>query len=221
MPLKRVDFDDSEVRQLLPGLAYTLPPKPARPDFLETSAAAIVATACEGLARCTGAGQDCGGRRPRRRAGGRLPRAGETPALACDLTAEEKAGLAAAIDELKATSTPTAARPPRCVCPSRTAHRSPWSSSFFVPQQYGSAAIFDPVSVLQRDASRDYYATKDRAERLRQKSRELYKAVHNMYDRAVRKQAARKGGTEPVRQGRHAAPVRRALQSKPLGHPQG
>ena len=28
----------------------------------------------------------------------------------------------------------------------------------------------------------DYYATKDRAERLRQKSRELYKAVHNMYD---------------------------------------
>ena len=45
--LKRVDFDDSEVRQLLPGLAYTLPPKPARPDFLETSAAAIVAAACE------------------------------------------------------------------------------------------------------------------------------------------------------------------------------
>ena len=26
--LKRVDFDDSEVRQLLPGLAYTLPPSP-------------------------------------------------------------------------------------------------------------------------------------------------------------------------------------------------
>ena len=38
----------------------------------------------------------------------------------------------------------------------------------------------------------DYYATKDRAERLRQKSRELYKAVHNLYDRAVRKQAARR-----------------------------
>ncbi len=35
--LKRVDFDDSEVRQLLPGLAYTLPPKPARPDFLVNS----------------------------------------------------------------------------------------------------------------------------------------------------------------------------------------
>ena len=37
-----------------------------------------------------------------------------------------------------------------------------------------------------------YYAEKDRAERLRTKSKELHKAVHNMYERAVRKQAARK-----------------------------
>ena len=28
--LKRVDFEDSDVRQLLPGLPYTIPPKPAR-----------------------------------------------------------------------------------------------------------------------------------------------------------------------------------------------
>ena len=28
--LKRVDFEDSDVRQLLPGLPYTTPPKPAR-----------------------------------------------------------------------------------------------------------------------------------------------------------------------------------------------
>ena len=40
---KRVDFEDSEVRQLLPGLPYTVPPKPARPDFLSVSAASIVA----------------------------------------------------------------------------------------------------------------------------------------------------------------------------------
>ena len=47
MPLKRVDFEDSEIRQLLPGLPYTLPPKPNKPDFLATSAAAMVAAACE------------------------------------------------------------------------------------------------------------------------------------------------------------------------------
>lgn len=36
-----------------------------------------------------------------------------------------------------------------------------------------------------------YYAKKDRAERLRQKSKQLRKTVANMYERAVRKQAAR------------------------------
>lgn len=37
--LKRVDFEDSEVRQLLPGLAYTLPPQPQKASFLGVSAA--------------------------------------------------------------------------------------------------------------------------------------------------------------------------------------
>lgn len=49
--LKRVDFEDSEIRQLLPGLPYTLPPKPNKPDFLATSAAAMVAAACEKACR--------------------------------------------------------------------------------------------------------------------------------------------------------------------------
>ena len=115
---------------------------------------------------------------------------GETPALACDLTAEEKAGLAAAIDELKDEhahgGTPTAVR-----LPQPDGAPKPVEFSFFVPQQYGSAAILTRYPSYS-EMLEDYYATKDRAERLRQKSRELYKAVHNMYDRAVRKQAARK-----------------------------
>ena len=63
--LKRVDFEDSEIRQLLPGLAYTVPPKPARPDFLAASAASIVAAACQ---------KDlAGGRRPQPDGGGGGP----------------------------------------------------------------------------------------------------------------------------------------------------
>ena len=58
-------------------------------------------------------------------------------------------------------------------------------------QQYGSAALLTQYPSYS-ELLEDYYATKDRAERLRQKSRELYKAVHNMHDRAVRKQAARR-----------------------------
>ena len=147
--LKRVDFDDSEVRQLLPGLAYTLPPKPARPDFLETSAAAIVAAACE---------KD-------------LPVAqalGKTVAGVGPVVVREAVRL-----------------------PQPDGAPKPVEFSFFVPQQYGSAAILTRYPSYS-EMLEDYYATKDRAERLRQKSRELYKAVHNMYDRAVRKQAARK-----------------------------
>ena len=37
-----------------------------------------------------------------------------------------------------------------------------------------------------------YYAAKDKAERLRQKSRDLAKTVHNLHERAVRKAAARR-----------------------------
>ncbi|MEG0109640.1 MAG: NFACT family protein, partial [Oscillospiraceae bacterium] len=40
--LKRVDFEDSDVRQLLPGLAYTLPPKPDKVSFLSCSPIGIL-----------------------------------------------------------------------------------------------------------------------------------------------------------------------------------
>ena len=83
--LKRVDFDDSEVRQLLPGLAYTLPPKPARPDFLETSAASIVAAACEkDLPVAQALGKTVAGVGPVVVREAVCRALGETPALACD-----------------------------------------------------------------------------------------------------------------------------------------
>lgn len=66
-----------------------------------------------------------------------------------------------------------------------------WEYTFFVPQQYGEAyqvRRWPSFSALLDG----YYAEKDRAERLRTKSKELHKAVHNMYDRALRKQAARR-----------------------------
>ena len=115
--LKRVDFEDSEVRQLLPGLPYTLPPKPARPDFLVTSAAAMVAAACEkDLPVAQALGKTVAGVGPVVVREAVCRALGETPALACDLTVDEKAKLAAAIDELKAEhangGTPTAVRLP-------------------------------------------------------------------------------------------------------------
>ena len=189
--LKRVDFEDSEVRQLLPGLPYTLPPKPARPDFLAVSSAALVAAACEkDLPVAAALGKAVAGVGPIVVREAACRALGETPKPACELEEAERVRLAAALDELKdahaAGGTPTAVRLPQA-----DGSLKPVEFSFFVPRQYGAAAVLTRYPTYS-EMLEDYYATKDRAERLRQKSRELYKAVHNMHERAVRKQAARR-----------------------------
>ena len=62
--------------------------------------------------------------------------------------------------------------------------------TFFRPRQYGEKYRIKEWPSFNAMLE-GYYAEKDRAERLRTKSKELHKAVHNMYERAVRKQAAR------------------------------
>ena len=147
--LKRVDFDDSEVRQLLPGLAYTLPPKPARPDFLETSAAAIVAAACEkDLPVAQALGKTVGGRRPRRRAGGRLPRAGGNAraGLRPDRRGEGRAGRGHRRIEGRARPRRHAHRGASAPAGRRTEARG---VQFLCAAAVRQCGDFDPVSVLQ------------------------------------------------------------------------
>src|SRR5699024_11841732 len=100
--LKRVDFEDSEVRQLLPGLPYTLPPKPARPDFLAVSSAALVAAACEkDLPVAAALGKVVAGVGPIVVREAVCCALGETPALARDPAETQRARLAAALADLK------------------------------------------------------------------------------------------------------------------------
>ncbi len=185
--LKRVDFEDSDVRQLLPGLPYTLPPKPARPDFIMTSAVALVSAACEkdlpvadALCRTVAGVGPVVSREAVWRA------FGETTLLASELNPEQQGQLVASIEELKTEyangGTPTSVK---------TAEGRPVEFTFFQPTQYNESfqlKVWPSFSELLEG----YYAEKDRAERLRTKSKELHKAVHNMYERAVRKQANRK-----------------------------
>ena len=134
--LKRVDFEDSEVRQLLPGLAYTLPPQPQKASFLGVSAAGIVAALLEAVAFVQAAYAD-----------------GGTP-------------VAVVVDG------------------------RPVEFSFLPLTQYSGADLVEYGSYSELLES--YYAAKDKAERLRQKSRDLAKTVHNLHERAVRKAAARR-----------------------------
>ena len=126
-------------------------------------------------------------------------------------TEEQRRALAAALDDLRtrhaAGGAPTAVRLPQA-----DGTLKPTEFSFFAPQQYGPAAVLTEYPTYS-EMLEDYYATKDRAERLRQKSRELYKAVHNLYDRAVRKQAARREELAPEREGRQPALYGELLQA--------
>ena len=183
--LKRVDFEDSEVRQLLPGLRYTLPPRPARASFLFTSTPGLLAAlaekdlpVAEALTKLTGGVGPVVCREAAWRA------FGARDVVACEMTAQQKAALAAAIDEVKdafeAGGAPTAA----------LAGEKPVEFSFLPLTQYGEENLrrFDGFSQMLEG----YYAARDKAERLHQKSKELAKTVRSLYERAVRKAAARR-----------------------------
>ena len=184
--LKRVDFEDSDIRQLLPGLTYTTPPKPARPDFLQVSSASIVAAACQrDLPVADALNKTVAGVGPVvcREAAWRAFDGEHL--LANELTEEQKRSLMAAIDQLKELHDKGG-----CPCSVTDPDGKPVEFTFFRPQQYGeNYAVKEWPSF--NAMLEGYYAEKDRAERLRTKSKELHKAVHNMYERAVRKQAAR------------------------------
>ena len=185
--LKRVDFEDSEIRQLLPGLAYTVPPKPARPDFLAVSAASIVSLACQReLPVADALNKTVAGVGPVvcREAAWRA--FGGEHLLASELTQAQRVQLMEAIDGLKEEHAAGG-----CPCSVLTPEGKPVEFTFFRPRQYGESYILKEWPSFG-GMLEGYYAEKDRVERLRTKSKELHKAVHNMYERAVRKQAARK-----------------------------
>lgn len=184
--LKRVDFEDSEVRQLLPGLAYTMPPRPAKPDFLAVSPAGLVAAVRgKALPVADALLKSCGGIGPVvcreaawRALGGASLQADELSGAQADALAAALEGLRA---EYAAGGTPSAVR---------AEDGRPIEFSFTALTQYGPGAQqrYESYSQLLEG----YYSSKDRVERLRQKSKDLQKTVKNLYDRAVRKQAARR-----------------------------
>ena len=148
--LKRVDFEDSDVRQLLPGLPYTTPPKPARPDFL--------------------AGEQ---RRPswRRPVERDLPVAdalNKTVAGVGPVVCREAAWRAFDGEHLPANELTEAQKRPAdgghrraegdattqggCPCSVTAPDGKPVEYTFFRPQQYGEQYHHPGVAVLQRDA---------------------------------------------------------------------
>lgn len=184
--LKRVDFEDSQIRQLLPGLAYTLPQKPNKPDLFAVSSAGLVAAACQkDLPVADALMRSCAGVGPVICREAAFRALGESAAQADMLTESGKTALIAAIDGIKADYE-AGGKP--CLACDETG--KPVEFSFTPLTQYGEQRLthYDSFSTMLEG----YYSTKDRAERLRQKSKDLAKTVKNLHERAIRKQAARK-----------------------------
>lgn len=184
--LKRVDFEDSEVRQLLPGLAYTLPPRPDKLDFIEAPVQTVLeAVETGGLPVAELLRKTLGGIGPVvvrevcfRAFGGRDVLAGQQDP-------EDKKALAEALQAIR-DDYAGGGKP----CLVRKPDGSPTEFSFTRLTQYLPGCVLEEYPDFSQ-LLEAYYASRDRIDRLRQKSKQLRKTVQSMYERAVRKQAAR------------------------------
>ncbi len=185
--LKRVDFEDSAVRQLLPGLTYTLPPQPQKISFLNGDMDALLAAVrgkdlpvADALIKTTGGVGPVVCREAAYRAFGGCDTAADR------MTDTDAAALRAAIGAIRSVyargGTPTAVTAP---------DGRPIEFSFLPLTQYAGGAEEMPFASYS-ELLEGYYAAKDKAERLRQKSRDLARTVRSLHERAVRKAAARR-----------------------------
>jgi len=181
--MKRVDADASAVRQLLPGLMYKLPPNRDNPKFIsETKAVIEKAFSYNGpvnqaFLRCSQGMGPVIAREIEYLAGTR-------DFYADKLTEAQETAVVSAVN----TVINYYNNPQFTIVYNRQGNPSEFS---FMPlTQYEGLEMksFDSLNRLLDE----YYSEKDKAERLRQKGKDLHKLVQNLVDRTVRKQAARK-----------------------------
>ncbi len=181
--MKRVDADASAVRQLLPGLMYKLPPNRDNPKFIsETKAVIEKAFSYNGpvnqaFLRCS------------QGMGPVIAReieylAGTGDFYADKLTEVQEAAVVSAVN----TVINYYNNPQFTIVYNRQGNPSEFS---FMPLTQYEGLSFKGFASLNQLLD-EYYSEKDKAERLRQKGKDLHKLVQNLVDRTVRKQIARK-----------------------------
>lgn len=184
--LKRVDFEDSDVRQLLPGLAYVLPPNPPSLNFVTADPAEIL----EGVNKLSlplvpALRKVVGGVGPvvLREVDFRV--FGGMEKVASEISLQESERLFAVIIEIQNDFKKGGIA--NLVC---KPDGLPAEFSFTPLTQYLPQYTMETFSSFS-DLLEGYYAEKDKAERLRQKGRQLRKNLQNLYERAQRKQVTR------------------------------
>lgn len=187
--LKRISFEDSEIRQLLPGLKYTLPALPNKLDFITAPVGKITEATTqseqnigEALRKVVGGAGPVVMREVCHRAFGGQ----DLPAR--QMSAAQKNTLAQTITDIRDIF--SAGGMP---CAVHTKQGDAIEFSFIPLAQYTPECelIEYTGTTPYSNMLEGYYADKDKAERLRQKSKVLRKTVAGLYERAQRKQAAR------------------------------
>lgn len=180
--MKRVDADASSVRQLLPGLMYQLPPNRENPKLVQESQQvlekvfAFHGTISQAFMKsCQGIG----------------------PVIAREIAsrAQLETQYADALSPIEQMQLITATGKVL-----EYYHHPDFTVVFDTenkPSEFSFMPLVQYQGLLQKhypDLNTlldHYYAQKDKAERLRQKGKDLHKLVQNLMERAVRKQAAR------------------------------
>ncbi len=179
--LKRIDFEASEQRQLLPGLLYTLPPKQDREFFLDIIPDTLADLALQnddlqrGIMSATG---------------------GIGPVVAREIICRSGATLMGNTVEHNILSDSIASiqqearenNPPVMV---KNEKGEPCEFCFFAPAQFPSDYSLTPYNSYSKLLS-DYYSRKEQQIRLTQKSGNLTRQVKQLLERSVRKLEARR-----------------------------
>ena len=189
--MKRVDADASSVRQLLPGLTYKLPPNRDNPHLIEETQQVLDKVFGFDAPLNSAFMKNTLGIGPVIAREIAYRALGDRDVYAAYLSDEQKQTVTDVVEKVKEYYNN----------PQYTTvyddDGKPSEFSFMPLMQYGNLATksYESLNVLLDE----YYAQKDKAERLRQKGKDLYRLTQTLTERTQRKQVARKEELEESR----------------------
>ena len=189
--MKRVDADASSVRQLLPGLTYKLPPNRDNPHLIEETQQVLDKVFSFDAPLNSAFMKNTLGIGPVIAREIAYRALGDRDVYAAYLSDEQKQTVTDVVEKVKEYYNN----------PQYTTvyddNGKPSEFSFMPLMQYGDFATksYESLNVLLDE----YYAQKDKAERLRQKGKDLYRLTQTLTERTQRKQVARKEELEESR----------------------
>ena len=189
--MKRVDADASSVRQLLPGLTYKLPPNRDNPHLIEETQQVLDKVFAFDAPLNSAFMKNTLGIGPVIAREIAYRALGDKDVYAMYLDDEQKQSVIKAVDDVVAYYN----NPQYTTVYDESG--KPSEFSFMPLLQYGELPTksYESLNVLLDE----YYAQKDKAERLRQKGKDLYRLTQTLTERTQRKQVARKEELEESR----------------------